>query len=64
MFFIAQRQRLDLLWQIGLLGMTVASLTVGATYPAALKLYSAGYSAMYLIYLWISYRLSCGGSNQ
>jgi O-antigen/teichoic acid export membrane protein len=60
MFFIARRQRRDLVWQIALLGMTLASLVLATSYSSALKSYSAGYSALYVVYLWMSYRLSCG----
>ena len=63
MFFIAGRQRLDLMWQFALLAMTVTTLTVGVQYSTTLQLYSAGYSLLYLLYLWMSFRLSCGRSK-
>jgi O-antigen/teichoic acid export membrane protein len=63
MFFIAGRQRLDLAWQVALLAMTVTTLTVGVQYSTTLQLYSAGYSLLYLLYLWMSFRLSCGRSK-
>lgn len=60
MVYIAGKQHLDLLWQIALLGMTVASLSILSDHAHALQAYSAGYSLLYVIYLAMSYRFSLG----
>ena len=59
-FYIAGKQRIDLVWQVILLGVTILSLSMPSQYVAALCWYSAGYSAMYLLYLSLSYRFSLG----
>jgi O-antigen/teichoic acid export membrane protein len=60
MFYVAQKQHIDLAWQLTLLAITVASLMLPYTYATALQTYSAGYSVMYVIYLFLSYRFSLG----
>ena len=60
MFYVADKQHIDLLWQFTLLCMTLASLLLPASYSAALQIYSLGYSGMYIIYLLLSYRFSLG----
>jgi O-antigen/teichoic acid export membrane protein len=60
MFYIAGKQHIDLVWQLALLGMTLATMLVPVTHAGALQWYSAGYSAMYLVYLVLSYRFSLG----
>jgi O-antigen/teichoic acid export membrane protein len=63
MFYIAEKQGTDLVWQIALLIVTVGTISAGgaANDPKlAMGLYSAGYSLMYLIYLVLSYRLARG----
>lgn len=59
MFYVAEKQHIDLIWQIALLAMTFATLTLPSQYSAALLWYSGGYSAMYVVYLVMSYRFSC-----
>ncbi len=59
-FYIANKQPVDLVWQCALLLMTLASLLLPAQHEAALQLYSLGYSALYLVYLALSYRFSLG----
>lgn len=58
--YIAGKQHVDLVWQVGLLGMTMACLYIPNSYSLALKSYSLGYSFLYLIYLAMLYRFSCG----
>lgn len=58
--YIAEKQHVDLIWQICLLVMTVATLLSQQTYKEALILYSLGYSMLYVIYLFLSYRFSHG----
>lgn len=60
MVYIAGKQHVDLFWQIALLGMTVASLSILTDHAHALQMYSAGYSMLYVIYLAMSYRFSLG----
>ncbi len=60
MAYIAGKQHVDLLWQIALLGMTLASLNLPQRYDLALQAYSAGYSLLYIIYLALSYQYSLG----
>lgn len=60
MAYIAGKQHVDLLWQILLLGMTLASLNIAQRYDLALQAYSAGYTVLYIIYLALSYRFSLG----
>lgn len=60
MVYIADKQHIDLFWQIGLLVMTYLSLSVSTGYMLALQLYSAGYAFLYVIYLGMSYRFSLG----
>ena len=60
MVYIAEKQHLDLLWQITLLAMTVVSLGISPDYSLALQSYSIGYGVLYLVYLVMSYRFSLG----
>lgn len=61
-FYIVDKQHVDLAWQVGLLGMTVVTLNIASTPDVALKTYAYGYSALYLIYIYLSYRCSLGVS--
>ncbi|TYO83370.1 lipopolysaccharide biosynthesis protein [Pseudomonas sp. CK-NBRI-02] len=58
--YIAQRQNLDLFWQLALLVLTVACFTLPVTVDAVLWLYSVGYAAMYFIYFWMSFHCAKG----
>lgn len=59
-FYVAGEQRLDLAWQSTLLAVTITTLWFSHTFSGALQFYSLGYSAMYVAYLALSYRLSGG----
>lgn len=59
-FYIVGRQNVDLAWQVGLLAVIVASLNVPQDVRTTVLIYSYGYSAMYLIYLVLTYRYSKG----
>lgn len=61
--YIAEKQQVDLIWQIALLGMTIVSLHWTNTSDQAIKIYSIGYSLLYVIYLVMSYRFSHGENN-
>lgn len=60
MFYVAGKQHLDLLWQLALLAMTLASLWLPRDADLAIQAYGAGYAVLYCIYLALSYRLSKG----
>ena len=72
MFFIAEKQHQDMIWQIGLLLVTVASFFTGIYYDnikLALICFTASYSMMYVINLFMTYSLAKGisgtdGKNQ
>lgn len=60
---VAEKQRENLLWQIGLALVTIGALFVGvrAKQPTvSIALYSLSYSMMYLFYLRMSYRYAKG----
>ncbi|WP_159947171.1 lipopolysaccharide biosynthesis protein [Rhizobium sp. 18065] len=59
-FFIAEKQPVDLIWQVCLFVMTVVTLTTFATYQNALAAYALGYGLMYAVYLYLSFRFSGG----
>lgn len=63
MMYVAHKQHVDLFWQIGLLTMTFTTLWLPSDLAAALQWYSAGYSAMYVVYLALSYRFSLGSHS-
>lgn len=60
-FYIAGGQRVDLVWQCGLLGMTLFVFSVWGGVEASVKAYAVGYAGMYVIYLFLSYRYAKGG---
>lgn len=60
-FYIVGGQRVDLIWQCGLLGMTVMVFMTELNFESSLKFYATAYACMYLIYLFLSYRYSKGG---
>lgn len=61
--YVTERQREDLFWQVGLFVLTGGALLTGAWLDSerlSIGLYAAAYSAMYLIYLGMSYRFARG----
>ena len=58
--YLVEKQHVDLIWQIALLGSTLASLLLPLHLSDALIIYGLGYAMMYLIYLKISFTLSQG----
>ncbi|MFT4101212.1 MAG: oligosaccharide flippase family protein [Burkholderiaceae bacterium] len=58
--YIARRPHLQLLWQIGLLVMTLAAFLIPARSADAILSYACGYAALYLVYLVFSYRAASG----
>jgi O-antigen/teichoic acid export membrane protein len=59
-FYIVGRQNIDLAWQVGLLAVIVSALMVPPDLRETLLWYGYGYSAMYFVYLFLSYRCSKG----
>ena len=62
-FFIAEKQLYNLIWQTFLIVFSVASILLGAylkNVKVALVIYSVSYSILYVIYLAMSYKLSKG----
>lgn len=63
MFNIAEKQHIDLIWQIALFAVTIASFSLGIFYDdveLALICFSASYSILYLINLSLSYKFAKG----
>jgi len=58
--YIANKQVQDLGWQIVLLAMTWAAFYLTGSLISAVQMYSLGYSALYIVYLFMSYRAACG----
>jgi O-antigen/teichoic acid export membrane protein len=61
--YIAQKQKMDLLWQMALLLLTCVCFMWPQEIDTALWSYSIGYALMYVIYFWISYRAAKGDSQ-
>lgn len=61
--YIAQRQNLDLVWQLTLLALTFACFTLPDTVDSVLWFYSMGYAIMYLIYFWMSFYCTKGDAK-
>ncbi|WP_445495602.1 lipopolysaccharide biosynthesis protein [Photorhabdus sp. SF281] len=56
--YIAQKQHIDLIWQLSLLTFTLFSFTVISTVKISIISYSLYYTTLYIIYLYISYKYS------
>jgi O-antigen/teichoic acid export membrane protein len=61
MFYVANKQHLDLIWQLALLVTTLASLWLPLRLEMAIQCYGLGYALLYCVYLAMSYSLSKGG---
>lgn len=62
-FFVAERQFYNLIWQIFLFVFTISSISLGAYFndvELSLILYSLSYSILYIVYMVVSYKLSKG----
>lgn len=59
-FYIVDKQNIDLIWQIGLMAVVICALWLPQSLETTMQAYAYGYSAMYTIYLGISYYLSKG----
>lgn len=62
MFYIAQKQHLDLVWQMALFAMTITTLNIFSAYDVTLQTYAWGYGALYVLYIAMSYHLSRGAA--
>lgn len=60
MFYVANKQHLDLMWQLSLLAITLTSLCLPSSPELAIQVYGMGYAFLYCIYLAMSYSLSKG----
>jgi hypothetical protein len=63
MYMIAQKQKIDLMWQAALLVMIASAFVVGylsKDIKLILKLYTGVYCFMYAINGFVSYRLAKG----
>lgn len=57
-FYVAGKQKLELVWQVALFLMTLTVFGAPATLHQSVLWYSIGYSALYLVYLHMSYQCS------
>jgi O-antigen/teichoic acid export membrane protein len=55
-FFVAGRQKIELVWQVALFAVTVAAFAAPLTLQHSVLAYTVGYSLLYLLYLQMSYR--------
>jgi O-antigen/teichoic acid export membrane protein len=55
-FFVAGRQKIELVWQVALFAMTIAAFAAPLTLKQSVLAYTVGYSLLYLLYLQMSYR--------
>jgi len=62
--YLSQRQHHALIWQAGILTMTWAVFSLANGLENAIKAYSLGYSSMYLLYIFISYRAARGNRKR
>jgi O-antigen/teichoic acid export membrane protein len=57
-FFVTGRQKVDLMWQVALFLMTLCAFLAPGTLRENVLWYTIGYSALYLVYLHMSYQCS------
>jgi O-antigen/teichoic acid export membrane protein len=57
-FFVAGKQKLDLVWQIALFCTTLAAFAAPGTLHQNVLWYAIGYSLLYLVYLHLSWQIS------
>jgi O-antigen/teichoic acid export membrane protein len=60
MIYIGSKQKWDLVWQLLLAFVIAVSLFLPPSFHSSLLYYSVGYSVMYIAYLLLSYKVSCG----
>ena len=57
-FYVAEKQHVDLLWQLCLLATTMSALLLPSGYRETLLSYAVGYGFLYVVYIALSYRFS------
>jgi O-antigen/teichoic acid export membrane protein len=57
-FFVAGKQKVDLVWQVALFAMTLCAFLAPGTLRQNVLWYTIGYSMLYLVYLRMSYQCS------
>jgi O-antigen/teichoic acid export membrane protein len=62
--YIAEKQNVDLIWQISLLLLTFISLNLFAEFEISIIAYSVVYSSLYVVYLGLSYNFSNGNRQK
>ena len=62
MVYISQKVHIDFAWQIFLFVLTISALILGNDFYLSIIYYSYTYFFMYIIYLFISYKLSKGNA--
>jgi O-antigen/teichoic acid export membrane protein len=58
--YLMNRNLHDLIWQVALLVVTLASFFYSRDFMSSLKFYSTGYSALYILYLFMSHSAAKG----
>lgn len=61
-FYVAEKQHVDLLWQLCLLATTMSALLLPSGYRETLLSYAVGYGFLYVVYIALSYRFSGGAA--
>jgi O-antigen/teichoic acid export membrane protein len=61
-FFVAGKQKLELMWQVALFAMTVAVFLAPVSLFQSMLAYVAGRSALYLVYLHMSHQCAQGNA--
>ena len=61
-FFVAGKQKMELLWQVALFLMTFSVFAAPLTLHQSLLMYAIGRSLLYLVYLYLSHRYSRPGA--
>ncbi|QYF93516.1 oligosaccharide flippase family protein [Massilia sp. PAMC28688] len=57
-FYVAGKQKMDLVWQVALFGMTLGVFAVPASLHQSVGWYATGYSVLYVVYLYMSWYCS------
>ncbi|WP_426101985.1 lipopolysaccharide biosynthesis protein [Massilia sp. TSP1-1-2] len=57
-FFVAGKQKVELMWQVALFVTTIAVFLMPVTLKQMLWNYTMSYSALYLVYLYLAYKFS------
>jgi O-antigen/teichoic acid export membrane protein len=57
-FFVAGKQKIELVWQVALFLMTITVFTASASLHQSVLWYASGYCVLYLVYLYMSYQCS------